>query len=249
MFTDTHCHLLKEYYDDIDVVISNAKHKGINRFFNSSYDENSIKEVLESITKYSNVYGVIGLHPSEAMNNNENALILLKESLNINRVIAIGEIGLDYHYGKDSMNQQKELFRTQLKIAESNNLPVVIHSRDATEDTINILKDYKVKGVIHSFSGSIETAKIYIKMGFKLGINGVVTFNNSHLIEVIKCITPSDIILETDCPYLTPTPYRGTINSPEHIIDIVDYLVKNIPISQEQLSYCTEANIKHLFDI
>ena len=150
---------------------------------------------------------------------------------------------------KENKQKQIELFEKQLEIAEKHNIPVIVHSRDATLDTIECLKKYKVNGVIHSFSGSYETANIYLKMGFLLGINGVVTFKNCNSIEVLKRIGIDNIILETDSPYLTPVPFRGKKNDPSHIKDIVDYLTKELDVTEEKISEITEGNIKRVFDI
>ncbi len=249
MFTDTHCHIYKEYYEDIPKILEQAKNVNITRFINNGCDQKSNIEVLESINKYPNVYGAIGLHPENVDKVKESDILFLKNNLNNKKIIAIGEIGLDYYYTKDNKEAQKQLFETQIKLAQKYNLPIIVHSREATEDTINILKKYKVTGVIHSFTGSLETAKIYIKMGFLLGINGVITFKNSKLKEVIKQIDLENIILETDSPYLTPEPYRGQKNEPAKIFDIAKYIadLKNITIAD--LSKITNTNIKRIFDI
>ena len=145
--------------------------------------------------------------------------------------------------------KQIKLFEEQLKIAEEYNIPVIIHSREATLDTINILKKYKVTGVIHSFSGSLETAKIYLKMGFSFGINGVITFKNAKIKDVIKELPLSSILLETDSPYLTPTPLRGTTNEPANIKYIAEFVANLKNISTNDLSKITNENIKRIFDI
>ena len=142
-----------------------------------------------------------------------------------------------------------ELLESQLKIAETHNLPVIIHSREATEDTINTLKKYHIKGVIHSFSGSLETAKIYIKMGYLLGINGVITFKNSKLKEVIKELPLEHLVLETDSPYLTPEPFRGKPNEPARIKEIATFISELKGISLEELARITNENIMRIFDI
>ena len=166
------------------------------------------------------------------------------------KVVGIGEIGLDYHYDKDSKTKERQqwLFKKQLDLACRYNLPIVVHSRDATKDTYDILKEYNLKGSIHCFSGSLETAHIYVKMGYKLGINGVVTFKNSHLKEILPEIV-SNIILETDSPYLTPHPYRGTQNEPKYIALIADFICEELDISKSQLEKITNQNISTIFDI
>ena len=177
MFIDTHCHLSIEDYEDIDQVILENKKAGIDKIIVSACTKESILESLEYAKKYDMVYLTIGYHPSEVNNINKDDINVLKKQLLEEKVVGVGEIGLDYHYGDDDKESQKNLFREQLSIAEELNLPVVIHSRDATKDTIDILKEYKVRGVIHCFSGSYETAKEYISMGFYLGSGGVVTFS------------------------------------------------------------------------
>jgi len=245
MFTDTHCHIFKEYYENIDEIINNAKESKINRIIVASDNQESANEVLELIKKYDTVYGCIGLHPE---NINEEFDYSLFDKLP-DKIIAIGEIGLDYYYTKDNKDKQIEVFRKQLEIAQNLNLPVVVHSREATQDTINILKEYNVKGVIHSFSGSIETAKIYLNMGFKLGVNGVVTFKNCNLKDVYKKLTPNDIVLETDSPYLSPVPYRGQRNEPARILDIAMFMCNIFNLDLYQLSEITNNNIKDIFNI
>lgn len=245
MFCDTHCHIFKEYYENIDDIIENAKKNNVDRLIVASDNYQTSLEVLELIKKYNNVFGCIGLHPE---NVNEEFDFNIFENLP-KKIIAIGEIGLDYYYTKDNKDDQIKLLRKQLKIAEDLNLPVVIHSREATQDTIDVLKDYKVKGIIHSFSGSYETAQIYIKMGYKLGINGVITFKNANLKDVFKRISLDNIVLETDSPYLTPVPYRGQTNEPSHIYDIAKFVSELYSISLDELAEITNKNIRDIFDI
>ena len=234
MFIDTHCHLSKEYYDDIDLVVEENKKAGISKMIVSGCDKESILESMLFASKYSDVYLTIGYHPSEADVICEKDLLLLENQLNNEKVIGIGEIGLDYHYGKENMEKQKELFRFQLDLASRLSMPVVIHSRDATLDTINILKEYpNVKGIIHCFSGSLETANIYISMGYKLGIGGVLTFKNSNLFKVVQGVGLDNIVLETDAPYLTPEPFRGKTNSSKYIPVIADRVAELLNVSVE----------------
>lgn len=248
MFCDTHCHLFKEYYQDIDAILELSKKNQVNRFIVSGCDSFSNKEVLELIKK-ENVYGTLGIHPEDVHNYSEEDLDFIEQHLKEKKIIAIGEIGLDYHYTKEDKEAQKNLFERQLSLAEKYHLPVVIHSRDATEDTIQCLKKYNVQGVIHSFSGSLETANIYIKMGFLLGVNGVITFKNCNLKEVFEHISTDFILLETDSPYLTPVPYRGSQNNPSHILDIAKFICNLYSISLEELAKITNSNIRRIFDI
>lgn len=249
MFTDTHCHVYKEYYDDIDEIIEKIRNSKINRVINNGCDDKSNKEVLALVKKYDLMYGALGIHPENVESYNEEDINYIKEHINDNNILAIGEIGLDYYWTKDNKEDQKELFEKQLALAEKVNKPVIIHSREATLDTIEILKKYNVRGVIHSFSGSYETACIYIKMGFLLGINGVITFKNCNLKDVIEKIDLSNIILETDSPYLTPVPYRGERNDSTHIEDIAKFICDIKGITLEELSLETNNNIKRIFDI
>ncbi len=249
MFTDTHCHIYKEYYENIDETIKNAKENHVNRFINNGCDTTSNKEVLKLAENYNDMYCALGIHPEKVEEYSKSDLKFIENNLSNPKVIAIGEIGLDYHYTKENKEDQIKLLENELKLAETYHLPVIIHSRDATQDTINTLKKFKIKGVIHSFSGSLETAQIYIKMGYLLGINGVITFKNSKLKEIIKEIPLENIILETDSPYLTPEPYRGKKNEPARIYDIAQFICNLKEINIEELTRITNQNIKRIFDI
>ncbi len=249
MYIDTHCHLSLEDYDDIDLVIKENREHDISKIIISGYSRDTIKEALDLIDKYPDVYATIGYHPSEADITNESDLIVLEEQIQREKVVGIGEIGLDYHYGNENKSKQIELFRKQMEIAEKYNLPVVIHSRDATEDTINILKDYKVIGDMHCFSGSLEVARIYINMGYKLGIGGVVTFKNSNLYKVVESVGLENIILETDSPYLTPEPFRGKTNSSKYIPYIAKRIADILNISVGEVAKITTENACSLFDL
>jgi len=250
MYIDSHVHLSKKDYNDIDEVINRAKQKKVAYLIVSCCSMNEIKEGLNLLNKYENIFLTIGLHPSEADIYNEQDICEIKSIIEKEpRIVAIGEIGLDYYYGKDNKKKQKELFIKQLNIAKEINLPVVIHTREATNETIEILKNYNLKGVIHCFSGSLETANIYIKMGYKLGIGGVLTFKNSNLKEVIKKLDLTNILLETDSPYLAPEPVRGSKNEPANI----PYIAKNMSIIKEvdekELGQITFQNTIDVFDL
>lgn len=247
MFGDTHLHLFKEYYESISEVIKSAKKNNVCYFINNGCDNKSNIEVLESLDLDDNLYGAIGIHPESVGEYAKTDLEFIERNLNNPKIVAIGEIGLDYHYTKDNKNEQIELFEYQLAMAEKYNLPVIVHSRDATEDTIKSLKKFNVRGTIHSFSGSLETAKIYLKMGFLLGINGVVTFKNSHLKDVIREIGANNIVLETDSPYLTPEPNRGKQNNPSYILDIAKYVSDVCELSLDGLADITKNNVKKMY--
>lgn len=244
MYIDTHCHIYQEYYDDIDKEINDCNKEDCNVLITNGCDLKSGKESLEIAKKYKEVYAAIGFHPTEIKDYDDSWLYWLKEHINDDKVVAIGEIGLDYHY--DDTDKEKEIiiFKKQLELGEKYQMPVIVHSRDATEDTLKILKDYNLKGIIHGFSGSLEVAKEYIKMGYKLGVNGVVTFKNAHLKEVIKEIGIKNIVIETDSPYLTPDPFRGQKNHPYNVKIIVDFLADYLNISKEEILRITNNNAK-----
>ena len=248
MYIDTHCHLSIEDYNDIDKVIEENKDALVEKIVVSGCSRESIEEVMDLKDKYDMIYVTIGYHPEYADTITKSDLDYLKSLLGEKKIIGIGEIGLDYHYTKENKDKQIWLFEEQLKIADAFNLPVVIHSRDATMDTINILKKYKAKGIIHCFSGSLETANIYISMGFLLGIGGVVTFKNSKLKDVVKEVPLESIVLETDSPYLTPVPFRGKVNSSKYLEYIAMFIADIKNISVEELAEITSRNASSLFD-
>ena len=249
MFIDTHCHLSREDYDDIDLVIKENRESNISKIIISGCSKDSIFESIELSRRYEEVYLTLGYHPSEVDVVTDEDLAELENLLKLDKVVGLGEIGLDYYYGKDNKNEQIELFRKQLVIAEKLDIPVVIHSRDAVEDTINILKEFDLTGVIHCFSGSVETAKIYTSMGYMLGIGGVVTFKNSNLYKVVDAIGIKNILLETDSPYLTPVPYRGQKNSSKYIPLIAEKVAEILNLSIENVSENTLSSTYNLFDL
>ena len=244
---DSHAHIFNEYYDNIYDLISELKDKNIINVINCSDNNKSAYEVINSYKKYEGfLLPAIGIHPeySDKYDLNE-----LEELIKNNKVYAIGEIGLDYHYNNENRDEQKELFNKQLDLAEKYNLPVIIHTRESIQDCYDLLRSKKLKGVIHCFSGSIEMAREFIKIGYKLGIGGVLTFKNSRLFEVIEKIDLKDILLETDSPYLSPEPYRGRKNNPSNVYYVAKKIaeIKNIKI--EEVIKVTTNNCKELFDI
>lgn len=250
MYIDTHCHLSKKYYNDIDKVIEDNQIALIDKIIISGCEKDEIEETMKIINNYNIVYATIGYHPDQADIITEKDIKELENLVNSSKkVVGIGEIGLDYHYDDINKDKQKQIFEMQLKIAEKLSLPVVIHSRDATFDTIEILKKYKVKGIIHCFSGSLETANIYIGMGYKLGIGGVLTFKNSKLGEVVKEVSLNSIVLETDSPYLTPDPYRGKTNSSKYIPLIAEKLSQIKDVTINEVAKITTKNCYDLFDL
>lgn len=250
MYIDTHCHILKEEYSNIDELITECKLKNVNKIIISGCELNNIEESIEISNKYENIYLSLGYHPSEASKITNIDIENLKNKIIQNKkIVAIGEIGLDYYWSKDNKEEQKKLFNCMLNLAEELNLPVVIHSRDAFQDTYDILKKRNLKGVIHCFSGNLENAKMYISIGYKLGIGGVLTFKNSKLKDVIKFIDLNHIITETDSPYLAPEPYRGKQNSPINIPIIVQEIAKQKNVDIKEVETKIENNVKELFQI
>ena len=220
---DTHCHLYNEYYEDLDKLIDKLKVSDIDAVIVNGCDMKSNKEVLQLIKKYDIVYGAIGFHPTELNNITDKDLDWLVDHINDPKIVAIGEIGLDYHYENTDKEKQQYFFKKQLEIAKKYNKPVIIHTRDSIQDTYNIVKNSGCKGSIHCYSGSLEMAKEFIKVGFCLGIGGIITFKNAkNIIEVIKNIDEEYILLETDSPYLTPEPYRKLRNDPSYLKVILE---------------------------
>ena len=243
---DTHCHLLSSEYDNLKEILNDIEKANIKCIVNGC-DMLSNIESLELSKKYDFVFSAIGFHPSEVDSIQDDYINFIEK--NINNIVAIGEIGLDYYWTKDNKDKQKDVFENQLMIAEKYNKPVIVHSRDAIMDTYNILKKYNVRGVIHSFSGSIEMAKNFINLGFKLGIGGVITFKNCNLKDVIKELDISDIVLETDSPYLSPEPVRGKKNTPLNLKYIAEFISNLKDISYDKVCEIPTTTAKDLFDL
>lgn len=243
---DTHAHIYSEYYD-IDDLIKKLKSNSIIKVINNSTNNEDMLEVVELSKKYRNfLLPSIGIHPEFVNNYDLNKMEMIIKN---NKVYAIGEIGLDYYWVKDNKEEQKNLFISQIKLANKYNLPVIVHSRDSIQDCLNIIKENRCRGIIHCFSGSYEMAKEFIKYGFKLGIGGVLTFKNSKLSEVIKKIDLKDIVLETDSPYLTPEPYRGKTNDPSNVYYVAKKISEIKEIDIEKVIKQTTQNAIDIFDI
>lgn len=249
MYTDTHCHVIPLEYSNVSDIINNLSKNNVKRIIINGYNLESNKEVLDLCNKYPNVYGALGMHPDNISEDIDLNLEFINENVSNSKIVAIGEIGLDYFHNKENKKEQIKLFESLLDLAENVNKPVIIHTRDATDDTIRILKQHHNKGIIHSFTGSSETAREYIKLSFKLGINGVLTFKNSKLSETLKNIDIHNILLETDSPYLTPEPFRGHVNEPKHIRYIFDKVCQIYNLSDDDLNNILEANLHEVFDI
>jgi len=251
-FIDTHCHLDKLDSTPEDAV-KQAKQEGVETIVTISVDEESFDFVSNAVTQFKYVYGTVGIHPHDAsefrpsMEQNIRKLARRHE-----KMIAIGETGLDYHYMNSSSEDQQFAFLKQLQIAVELNLPVVLHSREAETDTICILKEIPVPalGVAHSFTGSLKMARTLLDMGWYLGINGIVTFKNAEdLREVVRWIPMDRLLLETDSPFLAPVPFRGKPNKPAHIPVIASFIAELRKIPIEHLAEITTENAHRLFKI
>ena len=244
---DTHCHVLSEYYNNIEEVIKKMED---NIIIVSGTNDKDNQEVIDLCNKYKNVYGTIGIHPTEIDNITENSYQIIIDNINNKKIVGIGEIGLDYYWNKEDKEKQKEVFIKQLDIARKYNKAVVIHSREAIGDVYEIIKNYSdLKKDIHCFTGSIEMANNFIKIGCKLGIGGVLTYKNSKLKEVIKEIPIQAILLETDSPFLTPEPLRGKKNEPYNVIYVANKIAEIKGISQAEVLKQTTLNAINQFDL
>ncbi len=244
---DSHAHILNEYYDNIYGLIYDLKNKNIRYVLNCADSIKTSKEVIESYIKYDGfLLPAVGIHP-ECIDTAD--LSELEHLIKNNKVYAVGEIGLDYYQNDTNKEEQKELFNKQLDLAEKYKLPIVVHIRDAMQDTFDILKKRNLKGIIHCFSGSYEMAKEFIKLGYKLGIGGVLTFKNSKLYQVIEKIDLNYILLETDSPYLSPEPFRGKKNNPANIYYIAKKISEIKNVSVDEVIKKTSENFNDIFDI
>lgn len=244
---DSHAHIVCEFYDDVHNVIENEKTKML-AIINSADSIKSAEEIVNYSNKYKGfMYSTIGVHPQNVRDLND--LTKVENLINNKKFVAIGEIGLDYSHDGFDKELQKEFFIKQIEIANKYNLPIVVHSREATMDTYDILLKNKCRGVIHCFSGSLEMAKKYIELGFYLGIGGVLTFKNSNLYKVIDEISIDNILLETDSPFLTPHPYRGEINYPSNVKLVAEKIAEIKGISFDEVCKITSNNAIRVFDL
>lgn len=246
MLIDTHCHLSKNDYENIDEIVRDMD--GV--MIISGCDDETNKEVIELVNKYDKVYGTLGIHPEEIDKISEDSFEIIEDNLNNPKIVGIGEIGLDYYWTKDNIEKQKEVLIRQLDIATKYNKAIVIHSREAIQDTYDILKKYKLKGTIHCFSSSLEMAREFIKLGYMIGVGGTVTFKNSKKIQdVVKSLDLHNILLETDSPYLSPEPYRGKQNKPSNVYYVAKKISEIKNESIENVINTTGLNAIKQFDL
>ena len=253
MIFDTHAHYDSEQFnEDRNELLLSMEENGVGTIVNSAASWDSVTEVVELAHKYPFVYAAVGMHPDEVGDLNDERFEYLKSQCQKDKVVAVGEIGLDYYWDNESHDVQKKWFIKQLELARELDLPVIIHSRDAAADTLEIMKEYGqgLRGVIHCFSYSIELAREYVKMGYYIGIGGVVTFKNGRKLKEIAAEIPLErILLETDCPYLAPVPFRGKRNCSAYISYVAQEIANLKGISYEEVVAQTEKNGKELFQI
>lgn len=254
MIIDSHCHLYDEKLNNIrHDILQNLITNNQIAICNGDNIKTS-KQSIELSCQNKNIYATVGVHPHEAETFTDNTISELKNLTTNKKVVAIGEIGLDYYYNFSPKEIQKSVLKEQIILASNLSLPCVFHVREATADFLELIKDlhktYKFSGYVHSFSGSLETAKIYLNYGFYIGINGIITFNNANkMLEVVKHLPLDRILIETDAPYLTPVPYRGTPNRPEYVKLVASKIAELKNISVEEVISVTTNNAKTFFKI
>jgi TatD DNase family protein len=254
LYFDSHAHLDdRKFNDDRDKLIQKAKTEGIGLIVNPGDDISSSKKAISLADKYDFIYAAVGVHPHNAKEVREDTYRQLEQLANHPKVVAIGEIGLDYHYNHSPQDIQKQVFQGQIQLAGSLKLPIIVHDREAHGDTFEILQSYFSKdsgGVLHSYSGSVEMAYRIIDLGMYLSISGPVTFKNAKkTVEVVREIPLEHLLIETDSPYLTPVPFRGKKNHPAMVKYVAEKIAEIKGISVEEVAEKTTENAKRLFGI
>ncbi len=253
MLIDTHSHIYAEdFIDDLDEVVKRAYENNIRKIVLPNIDSSSIKRMLDLTDSYPQVcFPLMGLHPTSVNADYMEELELVEFWLDKRKFYGIGEIGIDLYWDKTFLKEQTMAFRIQLQMAKKHKLPVVIHVRESFDEVYSVLKEEGegLTGVFHSFTGTLEQAEKVIDMGFKIGVNGIVTFKNSGLDKVIKNIDLSHILLETDAPYLTPTPFRGKRNESSYLIYVAQKVAEVYNVSVSEIGSITTRNAELLFDI
>lgn len=252
MFFDSHAHLDDGRFDkDRDKIIERAKENKIDNILNPGADLNTSIRAVNLAEKYPMIYAAVGVHPHNVKDMDEDTIEILKALSNREKVVAIGEIGLDFHYDHSPRDVQRKWFKEQIKLAKEVNLPIIIHDREAHGEVFDILKEHDLGSlgcVMHCYSSSAELAKEYIKMGIYISIAGPITFKNARkTYEVAKEIPLEWLLIETDSPYLTPTPYRGKRNEPAYVKYVVEKIAEAKGISVEEVGHQTTLNAKKLF--
>lgn len=254
MFIDTHVHLNADQYDeDLNEVIDRALENNVTKMIVIGFDRKTIERAMELAEKYEFIYAVVGWHPVDAIDCTDEDLAWIEELAAHEKVVAIGETGLDYHWDKSPKGVQQEVFRKQIRLAKKVKLPIIIHNRDATEDVLRILKEenaQEVGGVMHCFGGSVETARESIAMNFMISLGGPVTFKNAKKPkEVAEAIGLEHLLIETDAPYLAPHPYRGKRNEPSYVPLVAEEIARLKGIPVEEVARATTRNAEQFFKL
>lgn len=254
MIFDSHAHYDDKAFDsDRELLLGSMKENGIEYIVNISADIASVKATIDLTRKYDFIYGAAGIHPGSVEELDEEKFLWLKEQCTHSKIAAVGEIGLDYHWDEPGREIQKEWFARQLQLAKEVKLPIVVHSRDAAKDTYDIMRAEKaeeLRGVIHCFSYTKETARDYLNMNYYFGIGGVITFPNARkLKEAVEYIPLENIVIETDCPYLAPVPNRGKRNSSLNLPYVIETIAHIKKIEKEEVETVTLQNAKNLYQI
>lgn len=254
MIFETHAHYDDERFDeDRDALLSSMPERGIGRIINVGASVESTRTTLALAERYDFVYAAVGVHPSDVGGLDEESFAWLKSQTALPKTVAVGEIGLDYHWDKEPKVQENQRlwFARQMELANEAGLPVIIHSRDAAEDTVQVMKSVRaerIPGVIHCYSYSRELAKEFIKMGYYIGVGGVVTFKNAKkLKETVSEVPLERILLETDCPYMAPEPHRGGRNDSSYLPLVVEAIADIRGITAQEVEAATEQNARRLF--
>lgn len=254
MLFDTHVHLNAEQFeDDLSEVIERATQAGVERMVVVGFDRPTIQKALELVEAYDFIYASVGWHPVDAIDMTDEDLRWIEELSSHRKVVALGEMGLDYYWDKSPKDIQQDVFRKQIRLAKKVKLPIIIHNREATADLVTILKEEgadEVGGIMHCFSGSVEIAKECMEMNFYISLGGPVTFKNAKKPkEVAKEIPLDKLLIETDCPYLAPHPYRGKRNEPAYVKLVAEQIAELKGISLADVAKKTTENAKKIFDI
>ena len=257
MIIDTHAHYDDEAFDpDREVLLASMQEHGIEKLVNVCASIDGLQDTVKLIEKYPFIYGAVGVHPDDAEQMTEETLAEIRRISHMDKIIAIGEIGLDYYWHKEKKEHeiQQKMFRAQMEIAREEKLPFMIHSRDAAEDTLNIVREYMqggmYGGIIHCFSYSREIAAEYLNMGLYLGIGGVVTFKNAKkLRQTVEQISLEHILLETDCPYMAPEPHRGTRNDSSNLSYVAARIAEIKGVSVQEVEQTTWENACRVFGV
>lgn len=254
MLFDTHAHLNAEQFnEDLPEVIQRAKEEGVETIVVVGFDRPTITKAMEICDQYDFIYASIGWHPVDAIDMTDEDLAWIEELSSHPKVVALGEMGLDYYWDKSPKSVQKEVFRRQIQLAKKVKLPIIIHNREATADIVTILKEEgasEVGGIMHCYSGSVEVAKECLEMNFYISLGGPVTFKNARKPkEVAEAVPLNKLLIETDCPYLAPHPYRGKRNEPSYVKLVAEQIAELKGISYEEVAKQTTSNAKKLFGI